>query len=154
MTTIDILPLAFLYTDEERPIEGLTRFQKLVFLAQEEMNIGKKYQFQPDTYGSYSNDLYDSIRELEERGLLQERRRQTPAGNTKFVYSITDDGRELLDSVLEMDEYEHLRELLERAEEIKREYGGQSLHNLLEYVSEEYPKYTSGSGADASSPEA
>jgi uncharacterized protein YwgA len=53
MTNQSLLPLALLYADGQRKIEGITRFQKLVFLAQEETDIEEKFEFTPDNYGPF-----------------------------------------------------------------------------------------------------
>lgn len=148
MSGVDVLPLAFLYTDGQRPIEGITRFQKLVFLAQKETNLAEEYEFEADKFGPFSQELYSSIDELEERGLVVKKEQQTPSGNTKYIYSLSDDGHRLVKEVLDREEYEHLTDVFDEADSIKSEHNDQLLGELLEYVYTRYPKYTVESELD------
>ncbi len=148
MSGVDVLPLAFLYTDGQRPIEGITRFQKLVFLAQKETNLAEEYEFEADKFGPFSQDLYDSIDELEKRGLIEEREQRTPGGNTKYIYSLTDDGREVVQRVLDMQKYDHLTDVFDIVTDVKTEHNRKSLDRLLKYVYRSYPKYAVNSELD------
>lgn len=131
-----LLPLAALAVAEDGELEGITRFQKLVFLAQRERDGAEPYEFRADDYGPFSPDLYDDIDRLVAADLIDYDERTTDIGNTKQVYSLTEKGRRAIDnsegnefpvSEAELaalgDEFEHV-----------------DLWDLLEYVYTEYPR--------------
>jgi len=96
-----LLPLSILYTNSDEAVEGITRFQKLVFLAQEEILDQEQYEdFRPDDYGPFSVDLYDDIDWLCDEGLVDCETSITENGNDKQIYRLTDEGRELVEKML------------------------------------------------------
>ncbi|MFC7081199.1 hypothetical protein [Halorussus caseinilyticus] len=72
-----LLPLSLLRAADETAIEGITRFQKLVFLAQREELDEELYPFKAGKYGPFSKTLYDDIDRLVEEGFITQSSRET-----------------------------------------------------------------------------
>lgn len=147
MSQVDVLPLAFLYVDGQKQIEGITRFQKLVFLAQEETAVDHQYRFVPEKYGPFSHELYDALEQLGAEGLIREQTRTTPGGSETYVYELTDRGRDLVERIRESEEHD-FEGLFDAAARLKRRHGYGSLDQLLRYVYESYPVYTANSNTN------
>lgn len=145
MASADLLPLAFLYTDNQRAIEGVTRFQKLVFLAQQETSLEGGYEYEPDQYGPFSSELYSALEELERKGLIKQATETTRSGNEKYVYSLTKKGQLVVQKILNDEKYEDASEVFDYAQEIKRKHNEEPLDRLLRYVYNEYSSYTENS---------
>jgi len=131
-----LLPLATLAVAEDGEMEGITRFQKLVFLAQRERDGAEPYEFRADDYGPFSPDLYDDIDQLVAADLIDYDEQTTDIGNTKQVYSLTETGRRAVENS-DTDDFpvsdEELAALGDEFEDV-------DLWDLLEYVYTEYPR--------------
>lgn len=134
-----LLPLALLHADEEQSVDGITRLQKLIFLAQEESEeISEKYDFEAGKYGPYSRPLYDDVDRLVEDGFILESIEINPFGDEKQVYELTDKGKRAVQNAdLEFDEFGDIESEME---EIKETYNDEGFWDLLEYVYETYPE--------------
>jgi DNA-binding PadR family transcriptional regulator len=146
MSGVDLLPVALLYVDRQKSIEGITRFQKLIFLLDEETDLDVGYDFRPDNYGPFSPELYNVIETLEDRDLVNREVKHTRGGNEKFVYSLTESGRKVAKRVLERED--DVKEVFDAAQEVKQKHNDQSLERLLRYVYNKYPDYTSETKLD------
>ena len=71
MATSVLVLLALLYTDGRDSVEGATRFQKLVFLTQEETDVPPQYDYHADRFGPSLPSVHASLDELQRRGLLE-----------------------------------------------------------------------------------
>jgi len=137
-----LLPLILLSKSDEEKIEGITRFQKLVFLADQELFGGSDhYNFRPDQYGPFSRPLYDDLDRLAASDFINVETERTFAGNKKKVYSLDEKGKKVLERT-DSDEIEFEEEELEK---IVQEYNKEDLWDLLEYVYERYPGFTTES---------
>lgn len=143
MTNSTIIPLAVLYTQGGSSVDGATRFQKLVFLAQQEGGIPDRYNYHADKFGPFSPQLHADLNELAGRELLQRNERTNEVGNTKYIYSITSEGIQLVQKVLEKDE--RMSTLFDRIQETKKRYNEDSLPDLLRFVYQKYPSYATES---------
>lgn len=139
-----LLPLGLLAAADGETIEGITRFQKLVFLAQREVLEDTLYGFDAADYGPFSKDLYDDLDKLVAKDFVRRDEEQTQLRNTKQVYELTDKGGRALDNAPESDRPSADDEL----DEVIREYDGMNLWSLLEYVYDEYPKMAKNSELD------
>lgn len=138
-----LLPLALLYVDGQREIDGATKFQKLVFLSQEETDVGSPFEYQADKYGPFSPELHATLSDLESRGLIKKEVRTNRSGNEKYVYHITSAGRKVIKTLMKRDDAAGLEDLLDDAQEIKKKHSNKPLDRMLKYVYTKYPKYTS-----------
>lgn len=156
-------------TGKLEQIEGITRLQKLMFLLQkgrgpqELVQLAKEYKYEPYKMGPYSSQLGKDLDELKSAGLL---------GTERLEYLLPDDGAEsergsLTDDVMERGlkkvpslrfrltnfgqevandlwkSMEHSQQA--ELEEFKRFFNSISLRQLLIFVYEKYPRYTSSS---------
>ncbi len=99
-------------------IKGKTRFQIMVFLAQEEEGLDEFYEFKDYNYGPYSFELSDSLSALEEFNLIEVKRQ-----GKKFIYSLTEKGEEAIREVKESS----LKEVVDK-------WNDSSLRELIDYV--------------------
>lgn len=136
-----LLPLGLLAAADGETIEGITRFQKLVFLAQREREGRGAYSFRPRDYGPFSKELYADLDKLVANGFVDREEVTTDFGNTKKVYELTDKGRRAVEEF----ETEEFPVSVDSLEDISSEYGGSNLWDLLEYVYESYPRMTRNS---------
>ena len=76
-------------------LDGRTKLQKSVFLAQEQFGVSKLFTFQPLHYGPYSYDLNETVSTLVSLGLVTEE--VVLSGSCKtYNYRITESGKKLL----------------------------------------------------------
>jgi uncharacterized protein YwgA len=141
----ELLPLLLAYADEEAPIEGRTRLQKMVFRVQQEhpglIDAGG-FPFQPYDYGPYSPELAETISDLIEAGALSETKRTLEDGErVKYEYELEANGRERVEEALEDGE----RTLVLRIEHVKQQYNQMALPDVLNEIYSEYPAYSTES---------
>lgn len=141
-----LLPLALIYADDQEPVQGRTRLQKMVFLLQKELKergkssmAGMEYEFIPYDYGPFSKELYDDLDMMIDQKFVEDTEEPLSSGKVKYVYEIEDAGEELIDS--QSKEWQEAAEILELAQEIKKEYNDELLSDLIEYVYSQYPDY-------------
>jgi uncharacterized protein YwgA len=151
-----LLPLAILYAQEQSAVEGITRFQKLVFLAQKErdsLDIDE-YEFKPDDFGPFSKELYDDIDELVDHGYAICETTRTRSGGKKKIYSLTEKGEQFFKLLLDFEDYESdgsspsMEELEEEVGELKRKHNDTPLLELLKELYLEYPDMAVNSNLD------
>lgn len=131
-----LLPLAALAVAEDGRLEGITRFQKLVFLAQREREGAAPYDFRADSYGPFSQDLYDDIDRLVAAELIDYDEEETDFGNTKQIYTLTEKGEDAIENS-DSDDFPVSKAELDALGE---EFENVDLWDLLEYVYTEYPR--------------
>ena len=81
-------------------LKGKTRLQKLVFLVQNEATKKKvpasTFHYEIYYYGPFSSELSNIIEKLQKDKLVDEKIEMTPNGYTRYIYSLTNKGKELL----------------------------------------------------------
>ena len=112
---IKLLILAAKYLGK---IEGRKRFQKIIFLLQEQYNIDFGYKFIAYLYGPYSSQLQNDIDMLVQAGCLK----ASKIGDL-FLYEITSSGQKI-------------------AAYIEKEYGDEMAKELKKCVNELNEKET------------
>ena len=121
-------------------LRGKTRFQKLVYLIQDEATAkdiqGSSFIYKLSHYGPFSAEFSSVLDDLQNRGLLKERVELTLSGYERYVYSITEKGRRLLErskrkSLLS-------KRLMEIVNDVADEFGDVPLSEL---VDEAYGRY-------------
>jgi hypothetical protein len=93
-------------------VKGRTRFQKIVFLLQEQgINIG--YKFKPYLYGPYSEELSDDVNMLTGLGFLaidSEEIKSDGVVHDRYAYSLTEEGKETVRKIQERYKGQSLRD--------------------------------------------
>ena len=136
-------------------LDGITRLEKLLFLATEEESISdlvtEPFVFKPYHYGPYSKEIYEAVELLEEAGLLVDERflgeNQLDEAEELALdvadeqgverrFRLTEPGEKVAD-LLASRRPEAFRKLTE----VKERYGELSLKRLIRYVYSKYPEY-------------
>jgi uncharacterized protein YwgA len=134
-------------------VQGTTRLQKLVFLAQnggldddpipDEKGF-ELFDFDPYNYGPFSKELAQAVDDLADEGLIEKSTARTSSGNSREDYRI-DPMREGAASDLISEEQERL------LWSVKRLYNDTPLFKLLNEVYADYPSYAENSELDLNS---
>lgn len=141
--------------DADKQIRGITRLEKLLFLADKEGrvqdNIMDRLEFVPYHYGPYAREVYKAVELLEEANLLREVRNLDPdtvddmeevftdATDEEAVercFTLTEDGVAVADHL--GSKYPVVWQALST---IKDAYAGMPLRQLIRYVYRRYPEY-------------
>lgn len=144
MTQGKLFPLALLHIGGAS-IEGATRFQKLVFLAQEETDLDSIFGFRPDKYGPFSPELAQTLEVLENEGYIERDVEQTRAGHERFNYRLTQKGVKAARGMAKDNQY---KPLYENGKEVKKAHNEKPLDTLLKYVYRKYPDMTTETELD------
>lgn len=156
---------------EAAGVDGITRLEKLLFLSEKEGGLsvgeGGRYKFVAFRMGPWSSDVYDEIDFLESLGLVESRtiRHSDPSDRAhddellssaildKYDtsstnpedhsehYRLTDKGRKKALEIWENLPAEEKQKLIK----IKQKFNSMNLRQLLRYVYQKYPEYTSES---------
>lgn len=144
-----LLPLALAYADNQEPVHGRTRLQKMVFLMQQELEdegfdlTGRnQYQFMAYDYGPFSKTLYDDIDRLKDQHLIHENEEEFDGDKVIYEYKIEQDGIQSLEERLTDDQ---VQQLVEKAQEIKEQFNEMPLQKLIDKVYSQYPNYAKNS---------
>jgi len=141
----EILTLSLLYTRNREAIKGVTRFQKLIFLAQEEKRFADVFEFEPYKYGPYSSELAAAMRGLEARGLVETDTETNVYGEDRVIYRLTKDGYV---RIREETNEQDLNKVLDAVKEIKATYNDWETERLLKYVYRKYDQYATETNID------
>lgn len=141
----ELLPLLLAAANDEAPIEGRTRLQKMVFRVQQELPSaidGSGFRFVPYDYGPFSRELAETITELVAAGKLREAQQTLENGErVKYEYELTPAGRATVNEALRRRDANPLRFV----ERVKREYNRMALPAVLDEIYSEYPEYATES---------
>ena len=143
MRKTDLL-LLLLYTHGRRPLAGLTRLVKLLFLAQMEGLPDDPlrapgcapFDFVAHRFGPFTFDIYDEIEFLKSVGMMAD---DGGDDGEDGQFCITDKGCRFAEQRL-------LQRIpadqIECIEEVKKKHCDEDLDDLLYYVYTKYPMYT------------
>lgn len=131
------LPLVFLYTDNTTSIEGATRFQKLIFLAQEETNLKETYEYRPDRFGPYSPQLRSDLEAFDDAGYIQRDIHTNKYGSPRITYSLTTKGIQEAQQLLQAGN----DSVFEIIQKVKKEHNDRPISELLQYVYHKYEEF-------------
>jgi uncharacterized protein YwgA len=140
-------------------VNGITRLEKLLFLAEQEKDIGRDvrnaFQFKAYDYGPYSKAVYDAVELLTEAGLINQERayagqpldemEEWTAGvdqreGLERRFTLTDRGKAIANLLAG----QH-KEVIAALSDVKRKYGDWPLRQLIRYVYSTYPTYAEAS---------
>lgn len=143
----EAVPLALLSAVDGSEVQGKTRLQKLVFLAQngglEDDPIPpdpvsndefEPFEFEPHNYGPFSVELAKTLDRLEQDDLIETTTARTSSGNSRKDYRISEAGKRRLEQAeLSSDEERVLKA-------VKMLYNDTPLLKLLKEVYSDYPQ--------------
>jgi uncharacterized protein YwgA len=121
-------------------LKGKTRFQKLVYLIQKEASSkevpASSFVYEIHYYGPFSSELSTVLEKLASDHLLEEEMEMTPSGYMRYVYSLTEKGKRLVEDARK----KRLISIeLERIiEKVANDYGEKQLPDL---IAEAYRRY-------------
>jgi len=144
MSQKNLLPLAFIYA-RGSSVDGATRFQKLVFLAQEEGGLEDAYNFHADDYGPYSFDLASDIQGYISDGYIEKKIETNEVGHKRHVFRLTDDGYRVARKMAQSERYGPIMEIVDQ---VKGRFNDWHLRKLLRYVYGNYPEYATETELD------
>lgn len=145
-------------TGSQGSIRGVTRLEKLLFLADQEVKLPEvedRPEFVPYHYGPYSKAVYEDVELLEEADLVREEREiagqgldrmeeAEAAGSdvewTERRFFLTEAGRAVAGRLAT----DHPT-VYQAFTKLKMDYGSLSLNRLLSHVYEQYPNFTGAS---------
>lgn len=142
MRKTDLL-LVLLYVHDRRPVAGLTRLVKLLFLAQAEALPDDPlrvpgcapFDFVAHRFGPFTFDIYDEVEFLKSVGMMAGDDNDDDDGQ----FRITDKGCRFAEQRL-------LQRIpadqIEGIEEVKKKHCDEDLDDLFYYVYTKYPAYT------------
>lgn len=142
------LPLVYLYTDNRASIDGATRFQKLVFLGQQEGGLPDTYEFREDRFGPFSPDLRADLETLVAQDLIQRDIVTNRCGRPKIIYGLSNKGYRKARNLLNLEGNE---QLFQRAQDIKRRFNDEPIQRLLQFVYNKYDSYVTATEIDLES---
>jgi uncharacterized protein YwgA len=117
-------------------IEGRTRFQKMIFLGQEELGLPKLFDFRRHYYGPYSSDFSDTIEKLISRGDLLEDVDDSQGYYIKYWYALSEQAK-----TETLGQYE----IGTKQKQMLKELARIPLSSILAYVYQKYcPKQAQG----------
>ena len=95
----------------KKPIEGRTRFQKIVYLLKKKSQIPFDFNFKPYYYGPYSEELSDLITFLTALKLAEEKTDYLGKGIIRYNYELTDKGKRYFEKFKESADRETLNDI-------------------------------------------
>lgn len=135
------LPLAILR--KFGTIYGITRLQKLVFLAEVEGHVGNVMGFTKYKYGPYSQVLQSKVQNYTEFGFLECNEEEMPEGyENRKDHCLTEAGKKFLENL--ENQWRDLVQLNEKLD-ILEDYEDMTTANLRRYV---YSKYLTDDGVE------
>jgi len=148
---------ALLYANNSEPIQGITRFEKLLFYYLNKYKFvedAKKFNFEAYRFGPHSDHIRDILYALEDKDLIDIKTQSTdnlleidvgddrdfelrPINYDKQeIYSLTPKGKEIAERVIQkLSNFENISNF-------KREYSRMKLNKLIRIVYAEFPEMT------------
>lgn len=137
-----VIPLLLLYADEDKCINGRTRFQKMIFMAQKEgKDVKEWYSFFPHDFGPYSIELQEDLDYLKKEELIEELPEHY-GDKIRYKYHLTVKGNAVIYKVLKKQKYkESLMPILKSLQSIMNQYRDSPLESLINDVYKKHPDY-------------
>ncbi|ELY96193.1 hypothetical protein C483_00165 [Natrialba hulunbeirensis JCM 10989] len=140
-----LVPLAFLRLNHQTAIRGVTRFQALIFLAQQgglpsdpiNHSIDEVFQFTPHKRGPYSSTLTETLDTASPHYISRSEVQGAETASAEL--EITDDGITVLNANAEVLPIE----LIQVLKLTKSLYNSMPVVELLDKISAAYPEYVS-----------
>lgn len=113
-----------------KPIQGRTRLQKIVFLLKTVYGIPFSFSFRPYYYGPYSDELSNLMSFLNAINFTEERAEFLEPGIIRFNYILTERGKKYIENV----ENNLDKETLEIIEKLKESIKELSIQDTLTLI--------------------
>ena len=120
-------------------VNGRVQFQKLIFLLEKNYHIKTEYDFIPFKFGPYCQVVQQDIQHLIDYGYIEHEEVEKTSAEVFHRYQITEYGEQYL---LENDFGEIYDQVIQ---DLCYDFKNYSLRQLIEYVYENYPEYTTHS---------
>lgn len=131
---------------DNEPVQGRTRFQKMVFLLQQRMNPEeegfRQYDYEAYDYGPFSKDLYADLDGLIEQGYVDENTEEFDENKILYEYKLTEKGQNMVNR---LEPEKRFEEVFNLSYEMKSEFNNRPLSEVIDYVYSEYPEYAENS---------
>jgi len=113
-------------------ISGRTRFQKLVFLLQEEAKIPLGYEFKPYHFGPLSFELQNDLNWMVAQGVVIE------FVTEQYEYSLSEWGKDYFKKMIEPS---MSKNIMDAISSVVEKWGFVEIQKLLDYVHQKYREY-------------
>ena len=120
-------------------VNGRVQFQKLLFLLEKNYHIQTGYEFIPFKFGPYCQAVQEDIQHLIDYGYIEHEEVEKSGSEILHRYQITEYGEQFL---LENDFGEIYDQVIQ---DLCYDFKNYGLRQLIEYVYENYPEYTTHS---------
>ena len=130
---------------KNEPIEGKTRLQKQLFLAQKKLQdhkIEMPYSFRPYHYGPYCKEIYSDINLLEKEGIIKEEEITDYYGGIVRVFSLTPQGIKEAQSLIKNTAICAQFNIIQA---VKKEYNSMSVVDLVDFTHKAFKDYAKNS---------
>lgn len=107
-----------------------------------ELDWKNRYRFKAYDYGPFSKELYDDLDILVEEEIIEEDEEDFDEDKVRYEYRIKQDDLEFLEKHFAPDE---VRQIIQKAEEIKSRFNRMPLPKVIDKVYSQYPKYAENS---------
>lgn len=124
--------------EKARIVSGRTRFQKLVFLLQEEAKIPLGYEFKPYHFGPLSFELQNDLNWMVAQGVVIEFVTEFGEGIKRYEYVLSEWGK---DYFKEMIEPSMPKNIMDAISSVVEKWGFVEIQKLLDYVHQRYSEY-------------
>jgi uncharacterized protein len=133
-----MLPLLLCYAQDQAPVQGRTRLQKMLFMFEQVTRLSE-YQYQAANFGPFSWRLSRALDSLVLNGLIKEGKKEFGDGAEKYEYSVTKEGATLVQGAIEA--FPDYANYLQTMNTLKAEYNKMSLSRLLRFIYSLFPDY-------------
>jgi len=136
--SLDRKKILMYLTYKAKGIQGITRFQKYVFLLQEEYKIELGYKFKPYENGPYSLELrYQDLADLISFGYIEEYK-IWGWPNPRYDYRLSEFAQTYTREVIEKELDENIKNAINA---IIKKWQGKNIRHLLYYVHNKWPEF-------------
>lgn len=148
----DLILLLLRGNGRAQGVDGITRLEKLLYLAEREKNMSARveepFRFAPYNFGPYSKQVYEAVEDLEGFNFVQESRvyqgtaadelEAATMGNEREGierrFRLTELGKKVADVLAARHP-----DLVKDLDDIRQAYGSLPLRQLLRYIYTQYP---------------
>ncbi len=140
------LPLLVLYLDNQSPIEGRTKFQKIMFIIEQEVKgidkyFSQKHSWDAYHFGPFSDSLLEDLELLNLWGLIRIKEKyfeEEDISSEYVVYEITEKGKRIVKGKILP---KLPTKVIKKITEIKQKYIKMPVMEIISDVYKRYPVF-------------